>query len=119
MNEIVKLSDLKPVSFIAHKEEIKLTSGQALLLKLMKDKLSAGEAITIDDIKSCYYEHFNRDGYLNHYNFFTTERMIKISKEEFINERYWSRSTSMQWFKSNLGACIIKGKLLVIPIIEI
>lgn len=33
-------------------------------------------------------------------------------------EGYTEKVNGMAWFKNNLGACIIKGRLLAIPVIE-
>lgn len=114
-SEIVKYA--KPVSFI---EDVGgLSRGQKLLLELLCQKIKSDNGIKIDDIKSCYYDAVSRDGYLNWTDWSTGgSRQRKITKDEFI-QTWQSRQKSLQWFKSNIGSVILKGKLLIIPLIDI
>lgn len=118
MEELV-VKNITPVSFITKQVyEERLTVGQKKLLALMQNKISSNTPITLEDIKDTYYDAVNRNGYMNWHVWETGYRQRQISKEQF-KLNCWSKEKSIQWFKSNLGACILKGKLLVIPIIEI
>lgn len=112
MTDIVKQSDLKPASF---QYDYKLTNGQKKLLSLLHEKINSSQVIERDDIVQLYIDAMCRNSQKMKWNY---ELQRKIPKE-VTKDTWWIRTEALSWFKSNLGACIIKGKLLVIPIIDI
>lgn len=116
---LAKQSDLKPVSFSAFKDN--LTEGQKLLLAMLKKHIEEGLPITKQDILDCYVKSVsNADGTktIRDWNFVHGE-FVYFTKEVVYKDTYRARTYANQWFKNNLAACIIKGKLLVVPVIEL
>jgi len=125
-NQIVKLSDLKPASF-DDRNLVRVTDGQNALIAFIKDKAEKGEIITRDNLLDFYIEKVKGSEYYKVYgkkshpdpNYthmipdFDNYRLAKWREVSDI------KSQAIQWFKNNLGACILKGKLLAIPIIEV
>lgn len=115
-NELIRQSDIKPVAFNDIMVNRPRFSGH-YLLKLLKDKMEAGQPITRDDISETYIKTCSKDGVTIRirYNLhFGKTNAIQADKSHPI-----VKQRALAWFKLNLGAAIIKGKLLVIPIIEI
>jgi hypothetical protein len=114
--ELSRQSDLSAASFLY--KDVNVTEGQRALLHLLHDRISNKMPITQEDIIDLYFDVCSKNG-----------RTIRIRKGMNWNQvttaieadkdhpevRYKAR----QWFMNNLGNCIIKGKLLVIPVIEI
>lgn len=112
-----KQSDLKPAPFDSSFS--RLTHGQKLLLDLIMKHIESNTPITRDDIGEVYGQamgvkelhDYGRDengqwGY----------RRMQIDVRQ---DKYRKKWRSLQWFKNNIGACILKGKLIVIPAIEL
>lgn len=120
MIEIIKTSSLQPASFENNKP---LSYGQKNLLKLLTDKINNKEVVTKEDIVECYWEAVcDNDGKIIRWE----DRYVGLPDQkwkqipiEYNKNSYKIKSAAMQWFKTNLGNCILKGKLLVIPVIEI
>lgn len=119
MVDIAKNSELNPVNFDNSFND--LTKGQTLLLQLLVNKLETKTPITKEDIETCYIQSVSNNGIKK---IFTLESN-GIGGYHYRNidtdlKTHWAtKSKSLQWFKMNLGSCILKGKLLVIPVIEI
>lgn len=118
---IQKQSDLKPAPFDSSFS--RLTKGQTLLLNMIRKHIDENKPITREDIAECYGEAMGTKElmeYEGHYDengkwqsrFYRA--MVDVSKDE--HRKKWR---SLQWFKLNIGACIMKGKLIVLPVIEI
>ncbi len=110
--EIVKQSELKPANFIFKDN---LTFGQKKLLKLLNDKIKSQEVIYSEDIQRLYMEVNCPDGTYKGMDYRTGCHVTKEAKFG----SWHIKSYSMQWFRNNLGSCILKGKLLAIPVIQI
>lgn len=124
MNEENKISipsDLKPVSFT---NCVKDTLQIKLIVALITKSINENNAISIEDIINCYTTYkLNTHGKLTKelwlgYSHVPQSKRVDITQEEF-KALYGTKMAARQWFKSNLGSAIIRGKLLVIPIIEI
>lgn len=126
MNEISKVSELKPASF-DNSAVIKLTDAQSSLISLLKKKAVKMEAITRDELLDFYIknvkgsENYRVYGRKPHPN---PEIPYMIPDYDNYTDRQWReywniRALAITWFKTNLGACILKGKLLAIPVIEL
>lgn len=101
---------------------VKRYNQTALIVKMISDKIKEGTQIRRQDIVECYLENFfpggkgvklgwNGDGWRTQYC--TKEIYIKYGVQNQLE------SKALNWFMTNLGAAIIKGRLLVIPIIDI
>lgn len=96
-----------------------------LILNLLMDKIKENKVITLEDIKNARAENGmqkRRNGTGNGW-FLDKEgkrewRQAK-TKEEWLSSSYCWDSFSIQWFKLNLGAAILKGKILAVPVIQI
>lgn len=120
-NQITKISNLTPASF--ENPNVGLTKEQGKLLELLKERVHSNTPITRDCILDFYLQNVKKsEGYKRHlqkYNHamqrweYTGETEVRLWKNE-----YNIKSQAVQWFKNNLGAVIIKGKILIIPIIE-
>jgi hypothetical protein len=114
-SEIEIQSKLQPASFVDRKKS--LSDGQEHLMKLLVERISNKQPITQEDIVECYFKVASKDGETIRVRgcfgspYFYCNQLEKDSS--------LARSRANMWFKQNLGACIIKGKLLVIPVIEL
>lgn len=100
---------IQPSSFDA--TDRKLTTGQKMLIELLSQKIKDKQPIKQRDIVDLYFKIFSKDGvWITVYFYF---------KHDVDKNNYYAKAKALSWFKSNLGSCIIKGKLLAIPIIEI
>jgi hypothetical protein len=121
--QIQKDSGVKPASFSALKREDVSRFQTELILRLLKSSIENNKPITLEDIKDIHAEYAmesRRHG--SGYNWFG-ENGQKVwrranTKEEWKNSHCRS-SLSITWFKNNLGAAILKGKILAIPVIEL
>lgn len=122
MNQVSKISNAVPSSF--ESPSIRLTPQQSQLLIFLKDKVHSNSQITRDDILDFYLKNVKKSsGYKKHlqrYNHalgiweYTGETEIRLWKNE------WNiKIQAIQWFKNNLGSVILKGKILILPVIEI
>lgn len=118
----------KPASVMSLSlHEDNLTSAQKALLKLLQTKLTKKEVITKEDILTLYLlevkgsETYRKYGTKPHPNPEYTHRITDYDNytTHKWREVYGIQNTAVNWFKNNLGSCIIKGKLLVIPVIEL
>ncbi len=121
--KLAKASSLKPSSFDAN--IAKLTIGQTNLLSLLIQSIKKNNIIKKNDISLLYCTSLSKDGQTIQVKYFAgTKKGIEVYKyktlpfAEAIQTAY-IRNNSIQWFKNNLGTCIIKGKILAIPVIEI
>jgi hypothetical protein len=124
-NQLEKQSNLVPASF--DRPTVKMTTGQTALLNLLKSKAESKEMISRKDIISFYIEHvkggdiYKSYGSKPHPNPEYTYRVVdwdNFTLKRWSDQRNIS-SQALQWFRQNLGSCILKGKLLAIPVIEI
>lgn len=124
--EVAKVCELKPVSFEKAKE---LTKGQKMLVELLIKKATANELLTRVDIVNLYlnvepriyYRYIRREVRPYSMNSAFAGQFYDhdiYEKEPMTIEHYDTKKKAYQWFKNNLATCIIKGKILAIPIIE-
>ena len=122
MMDLQKISDIKPASFVPNNREDSLQI--KLILRLLKSSIDNGKAITLDDIRMLHAEYsmtVMRNG--AGYGWFWDDRLNRTYRraktiEEWLHS-HSQPSLSITWFKNNLGAAILKGKILAIPVIEI
>lgn len=127
MSGIQKISDLKPASFESKRG---LTKAQEELIKLLIASAKEQRIVTMDEVLEIWVKYvkkgWDRPGTYSllvrvgeGYNFEYERVSLKVACER----NNWVKSEikrwAAQWLKLNLGSCIIKGKILAIPIIEI
>lgn len=124
MNEVQKISDLKPISFGT---DIRfMPPGVKHIVVLLTNSIKNSTQITRTDILNCYVDFvletkckLTKEVYVGRneagYSVWDT---LEITKEEWCN-LYGKKTQSLTWFQSNLGRAIVRGKILAIPIIEI
>lgn len=118
--EIAKPIPSLPVSFDGHSPRI--TKGQKNLLDLITSKLKEQKPITQDDISECYAKTFrNSEGkrYIYDYGWENGQYRSGARWVDYTKDHWHAKFNSHQWFKLNIGSCILKGKLVVIPVIEL
>ncbi len=129
------------VSFESYKP--KVTDANKIILNFLRDSYANKKVINKGDIFNLYClwkfgegEMTNKKKYtygyydcLYYHDTNTGEKRTKrvhgriygkdfMTKEEYINT-YGNKPKMLTWFKINLGAVILKGRLVVLPIIEI
>jgi hypothetical protein len=120
--QLQKISNIQPASFVPNNREDSLQI--KLIVQLLKSSIEQGKSITLEDIRFAHAEYAmtakrNASGY----GIFMDEdgekryRRAK-SKEEWFSSHCYP-SLSVTWFKNNLGAAILKGRILAIPVIEL
>lgn len=126
MNEIAKVSNLQPASFDDRRQN-ELTDAQKNLIQLLIDKAESKEVIKRQDLIDFYIlnvkksETYKEYGTKPHPNPIYTHR---ITDYDNFRVKEWRKAWNIwthasQWFKLNLGICILKGKLLAIPVIDV
>ncbi len=115
ISAVARDCNVRAISFEKSKE---LTSGQKALMKLIIAKAEAQEMLTRDEILKLYLSTAKR--YYSSWSLGSTgrARYQAVTTRELTYDDKWATSQAMQWFKNNLATCIIKGKILAIPIIE-
>lgn len=123
--KLEKLCDLIPVPFETNKP--RMTERQLALLALLNKGITEKRPITREEIIEFYIEWsyptreiwesflepiIGENG-ITGYNW--RRRKVSLDRDR---HRSIINPAAIQWFKSNLGACILKGKLLAIPVIE-
>lgn len=116
--EVAIQNNITTVSFEQKKDNLR--DVEKALLNLLKDSLEKNSPITREVILDFYIKNMKGSE--------TYTRNWKWNRETFkygnTETRKWRddwniKSIAIQWFKSNLGGIIIKGKILIIPVIEI
>jgi len=118
--EISKQTSITPASF--DRRDVNITKAQRLILDLLHNKISENKPITRDEINSLYLQCTSNDGY----KYFWRQGEVSPGVMKYGNFKTHIsrinpdhvRTQARQWFAINLGSCILKGKILAIPIIE-
>lgn len=131
-NELSKQSDIKAVSF---KANTRTTPQIQLVIGLIKESIEKSKPITKDDIIDIYIQwrlttrnkltlqklshtESRYNEYWKKFMDYGVYKLYEVSAEEYAKS-YHAGILARQWFKGNLASAIIRGKLLVIPVIEI
>ncbi len=126
MTDIAIQSELKALSFEKGKV---LSKSQWAIYDLIVKKATAGEVLRKDEIVELYLTVEPRIYYryigaevkqyvYGHPLWPKSYRDEKYEKEPMTANHYGTKSKAHQWFRNNLATCIIKGKILAIPVIE-
>ncbi len=116
MNCIVKQSKLSPVSFDSNFGGMR--PPEISVMKLLIRKQLSKEILTKDDVFDLYMEHYAPSGYKSKMVYISGGNWERKTVSVSIND-FGMRAKALIWFRNLLGHCIIKGKLLAIPVIDI
>ena len=112
--ELQTISNLNPVSFSKRSETLSIAQKKILLL--LSNSIKDGKQVNVDDILDCYFECIGKDGKILIRGNFSTSAFF----HQYVEKSHpTAKARAVSWFKTNLGSCIIKGRLLAIPIIDI
>lgn len=100
-----------------------LTKPQQGLLNLINEAVLSKKTLSMDDIVLCYYNNV-RKSYEHPWPHvdFDKEKVYDVMKEYKKQSFTWTyrlRSLVKGWFINTIGTLVLKGKLIVLPIIEI
>lgn len=97
-----------------------LSKSELAIYELMTKRISEKQPITTDDIMDTYFDTISVDNkILIRWNLGSYMYGGKTGHAYLERGDSRLKQKALTWFKQNLAGCIIKGKLLVIPIIEI
>lgn len=122
MTELIQSNNVRAVTI--DRPTTKLTNGQKKLLEIIKKCLSDGSPLKMEDIENIYTEeciakertNYGKWVYHGHK---IPQTWVVLTREQYIKENLWrAKYHARTWLKLNLGACIIKGKILMLPVIE-
>lgn len=109
---------------------LRVTPAIKMVIALLTKSINDNIAITKKDILSVYMDWRDAQKYsptkyekrkcigLNRVTNKWIYEWEEVSRDEYMNQRHIQMS-ARTWFKSNLAGAIIRGKLLVIPVIDI
>ena len=115
-----KIENFTPINF--DNSQVKMTKGQKNLLKMLSNALETNTPISREDIFNCWAKQYPNKQSIREVSKFDWENnkwVYNHVKYKIEWENGYDKTTSMAWFKNNLGSCILKGKLLAIPVINI
>lgn len=128
-NSLEKTSNIPAVRL--NVSQYRLTEGQKFLLNFIKEKCLKNEAINRDEVTRIYMHtqwglKFDAQRIKGKkYSHFCSIEKKSIYIDHIYTFDEWKKSgwptpegRAYQWFRSNLGTVVMKGKLVVIPIIE-
>jgi hypothetical protein len=103
----------------------RITGNQQILMDLILTCLKESTPITMDAIIKAYRASdtwYSKANEFNVYGFHEVNgKHVYASRTvpwDHPNARHTMEFRAMSWFRSNLGSCIVKGKLIAIPVIE-
>lgn len=106
---------------------IKLTKGQNILLKNIDSSLSKQKPITLEEIVKMYCNGVSKTHTKSHYKYdsgscrfdkYTTHDIYESYRNNDSLFKYTLRPRIKTWFINSIGSLVVKGKLLIIPVIE-
>ncbi len=115
--QLQNISNIIPASF--NVVQRKDTHQVELIVELLTRKIEAKEPVTIDDIRDIYAEYsmkknMHRAGFR-----YEDGKWIKSKTKQEWLDSWCSQWRAVPWFKQNLGAAILRGRLLAIPVIDL
>lgn len=127
--ELIKQSELSPVSFEKQKD---LTKSQKAIYELLVKKAAYQEILKQVEIIELYLSVDKRTRWISKgYQVVEYPKTSVMAGKSYsmplgenveltVNDKWYhgTKARALQWFKNNLASCIIKGKILALPIIE-
>jgi len=118
--KVAKIENKSPANFGNYNDRFYLQA--KYIIQLLNDSANNGTIINRNDITNCFVDfkfHEKEILVVEENDYWLNKRVRKeYNRTDFLN-RYDTKLNSLQWFKSNLGSAILKGKILAIPVIEI
>lgn len=116
---IAPIAQLRPVAFDNARPQDGLTHGQISIVAMLKQALVDNTQINREAITKAYISacHGGAETYCKAYRRQDGDYDYKSVKVSIESRNI--RSKAIQWFKLNLGSCIIKGRVLALPVIDI
>lgn len=96
---------------------VKLSKGQAALLKAMRNCVKENKSISWDLLVNIFYDNVSK--IQNHYYQPTYQDIKECYAAQNSTWQYSVRPRIRQWFVSTIGILVIKNQLVVIPTIDI
>lgn len=121
----------KSLQIATQNQLVKLTDGQTGLLELINDCVKNNRQCDFESIVLCYTNNvrktYVRESYYyvgeypNNHKVYTDEEhdVYQAYKENSPVWTYRIRGLVKQWFISTIGLLVLKGKLIILPIINI
>ncbi len=122
MGNIQKESDFKPL--IIQASGRKPAQSHILLINFLKKCAIENKVVDRDSIIELYiYSKYGKAKFISIqespvYSRWHDNADKMLTRNQFKQERLVT-SRAMSWFKSSIGACVITGKLIVLPVIDI
>ena len=99
---------------------IKLTEAQIQLLIFLKERIKSNLPINKDDILEFYLKYVKKkEGENEAKQKWNGTEWYYVTVYTTFRSKWNIKTQAINWFKNNLGAVIIKGKILIIPTIEL
>lgn len=110
---------IQPASFQSRSDRTFLQT--EYIVHLLKRGIDEQRILTREDIIDCYvsfYFHGKEKLVRREWNYFERKEVENTYTPEEFRAKLYAPSV-IQWFKNNLGAAILKGRILAIPLIDI
>lgn len=121
---LAQQTDLKPIPIGSN--GIKLTQNQSNLLTFLKSRIVHNKPITRKCILNFYISYVKgSEFYASPIYDYVERNGEKIwawtgkNKDARWRDEWNIENQAITWFSSNLGKCILKGKIIALPVIEI
>lgn len=107
------------LQILTQNQLVPISQGQNGLLKLITDCVIDKKVLTMNEIVDCYCKYVR----CNYYHPWEAKPVEYMVKTEFKNHSHvWTyrlRGLVKAWFINTMGNLVLKGKLIVLPIIEV
>lgn len=121
MTDIAKASKMMPASFETRGKGAVQTM---LIVKLLTESANNKSVVKYEDILECYLSaifYGKTTVTRSEYNWGRKDEgprwvLVVYDRDAYRKRAY--KAQVLQWFKTNMGSAILKGKILAIPIIE-
>lgn len=118
--EVVNISTARPANIEIGKTELRYPEEQ--LMKLMIHHIKQSKPLTKPDITELWlYLYRERSEMWYERNVYEDRKFVRRERIYYKVDKFNSGAQldAMTWFKRTLANCIIKGKMLAIPVIQI
>lgn len=118
---IIKIENTSNVWFTDGYRKLSFTQGQIKLVELCNQKLKSKEAITFQELRRLWLHYVLSDKQVIEFSWLKEGDM---TREEYIahfdrEDTYYLSYQVLNWCKMNIGALVLKGALIAIPVINI
>lgn len=99
-----------------------LTPSQQAIMELLTKSINEKRPVSREAIVDAYTTTLHPSGETTiRYETYNWEqrKYEKVAKKVVVKEDWRTAQKAISWFKNNLATCIIKGRILILPVIEI